>query len=657
MKIFSQMRRLRASFFLIISILLMAMISGLGLKAFYITYNDAGTAGYFVDSNVTTRIGGAATHYLDQGQTFVGETRYPQQVNVLTQSCNENSKIVTWAVRNADKSGFERKAVTAIARDYEANHPGWKVLGGINADQYYFLNGERGMENGSDYFMPQPYGPFIADGEKWFSISAKPYGGNGTYILGFANDGSQDQIMQGYTAWDSTSSRKVNLAGLYLSVIDEDGEVLQKFIINKFNETPALGENAVYAPYSMGQTFPDLSVTGSSLFVCTYPELSFVSNSVAYTYKELYDQKTLLNAQNAFFGKGTIDRIANSSVTLSRGQFAISVNSETLGAALSIGTRVLIQYEYEGAMNEVESATAYHTRMRVDNADLDSTSSYNTVRYPRSMVGRTATGAMVLMTVDGKQTNMSGANQAESHAILKNYGVVEAYQMDGGGSVTMIVRDNGDFKVVNLPADGSPRSVLTGLFFVTRDVMIDSEQTDASIDSVTIKTKITKTLEREIEEVFLEIEGTQYPVVDGSVTIDNLTMDSEYEYDIFVKDAKGITKTDFGGVVKTGSLAPEFLGCGFVQTEAGYVFTPEFDDSKTIVSATLIIGESEYQMTDGVFAVPVFTEGESVKIRYVYSPNGFYSLEEEVLNPQYRSTVLFGKTFLVSKTFINDLYK
>jgi len=657
MKIYSKLRRLRASCFLIISILLIGMISGLDLDAFYITYNDAGTAGYFVDSNVTTRIGGAATHYLDQGQTFVGETRYPQQVNVLTQSCNENSKIVTWAVRNADKSGFERKPVTAIARDYEANHPGWKVLGGVNADQYYFLNGERGMENGSDYFIPQPYGPFIADGEKWFSISAKPYGGNGTYILGFSNDGSQDQIMQGYTAWDSTSPRKVSLSGLYLSVIDEEGEVLQKILIDKFNETPALGENAVYAPYSMDLTFPDLSVTGSSLFVCTYPELSYVSNSVAYAYKALYDQKTLLNAQNAFFGKGTIDRIATSFVTLSRGQFAISVNSEVLGAVLSIGTRVLIQYEYEEAMNEVESATAYHTRMRVDNADLDSTGSYNTVRYPRSMVGRTATGTMVLITVDGKQTNMSGANQAESHAILKNYGVVEAYQMDGGGSVTMIVRENGDFKVVNSPADGSPRSVLTGLFFVTRDVMVDSEQTDSSTDSVTIETKITKTLEREIETVYVEIEGTQYPVVDGSVTINGLTLNTEYEYDIFVKDAKGVTKTDFGGLAKTGCLAPEFLGCGFIQNETGFVFTPEFDDSQTIVSATLIIGETEYQMIDGTFVVPAFPEGQSVKIRYVYSANGFSTFEEEVLNPQYRSTVLFRKAFLLSQTFINDLYK
>ncbi len=64
---------------------------------------------------------------------------------------------------------------------------------------------------------------------------------------------------------------------------------------------------------------------------------------------------------------------------------------------------------------------------------------------------------------------MYGTNQFEGCAVLKYLGVVEAYQMDGGGSVTMIVRRNNDFMVVNSPSDGRPRSVLSALLFVVRD--------------------------------------------------------------------------------------------------------------------------------------------------------------------------------------------
>ena len=40
--------------------------------------------------------------------------------------------------------------------------------------------------------------------------------------------------------------------------------------------------------------------------------------------------------------------------------------------------------------------------------------------------------------------------------------------MDGGGSTTAIVRDNENFKVINSPRDGSPRSVFSALLLVEK---------------------------------------------------------------------------------------------------------------------------------------------------------------------------------------------
>lgn len=649
-------RKLFSVFFLCCFIFLFTSIS---VSASTITYSDNLLAGYYVNSTVSTRLGNVATHYLEQAKTIRNDVHYSQQVNVLLQPCNSNSKLITWAVKNTDGSGFVRKTIGQIAQDYEKNHPGWKVLGGINADQYYFALGERGHENGSDYFMPQPYGPFIADGEKWFSISAKPYGGNGTYIAGILNDGSQDQIIQGFTNWNNTSTSKVKIAGLYLSIMDEDNNVLSKHLIDKINETPLEGENALYSAYVnnvLGE-IPSMSVTGNHLFVVQDAEQAYMSNSKTYTYKALYDQKLLENAQNAFFGKGTISALS-SSVSIGKGQFAISVNNPELLSELAVGKRIIVQFEYEGPMNDVESATAYHTVMRSNNKDVESTNSYNTQSYPRSVFGRTASGTMVLVTVDGKQPviGMNGTNQNETNALLKHYGVVEAYQMDGGGSVTMVIRDGSNFKVVNSPADGSTRSVLTGMFFVTRDVQVEGKQIAATETSVSINTKITKTFERTISNVFVSLNGTQYPTSAGNVTIEGLEAGKSYEYDIYVEDENGISKTDFGGIVQTQLLLPIFLNCDFTTIENKTQFHPQFINGDAILEVVLIVNDVEYDLLDVETFIENFSENQTISLRYSAKLSEFVTITKEVVFPLYQSTVMLNDVILTIDDFLIKIY-
>lgn len=426
-------------------------------------FDDTKTAGFEMVNYVTNRPAENTVHYRIQGVTKSGGAAFAQQINVLTQVCNQEAKLVTWAVKKADGSGFVLKNLREIAADYEANHPGWKVVGGINADQYYTLYGDKGHRDGSDYFFPQPYGCFIADGEKWFAVNARPYTNNGTYLAGFLNDGSTDQILEGRTHWGINDSSRFKLAGLYLSLYDGDS-LLGKYVLENFNEPPGENESSLYAPIYQGiRVAPSPPIQGSNLFLVEAADLAYTSNSRTYTYKTN-------NAQNAFFGKGVISSTGTNAV-LRKGQFAIDTRNPELLAALHVGARVVVQFEFEGKINEVEAATAYHQIMRKNDQDVASTSPYNVQRYPRSFFGRKADGTMVLVAVDGSQgtRGMYGTNQFEGCAVLKYLGVVEAYQMDGGGSVTMIVRRNNDFMVVNSPSDGRPRSVLSALLFVVRD--------------------------------------------------------------------------------------------------------------------------------------------------------------------------------------------
>jgi exopolysaccharide biosynthesis protein len=71
-------------------------------------------------------------------------------------------------------------------------------------------------------------------------------------------------------------------------------------------------------------------------------------------------------------------------------------------------------------------------------------------RHPRTAAGVRADGRILLVTVDGRQPEMSvGMTIAELTALLIELGAVEAVNMDGGGSTAMVVRD----RVINSPSD------------------------------------------------------------------------------------------------------------------------------------------------------------------------------------------------------------
>jgi hypothetical protein len=71
-------------------------------------------------------------------------------------------------------------------------------------------------------------------------------------------------------------------------------------------------------------------------------------------------------------------------------------------------------------------------------------------RHPRTAVGVRADGRVLLVAVDGRQPERSvGMTIPELAALMRELGAVEALNMDGGGSTTMVAGG----KVVNSPSD------------------------------------------------------------------------------------------------------------------------------------------------------------------------------------------------------------
>lgn len=81
-------------------------------------------------------------------------------------------------------------------------------------------------------------------------------------------------------------------------------------------------------------------------------------------------------------------------------------------------------------------------------------------RAPRTAIGVTAEGALLLVVVDGRQPGISvGMTLEELAALMIELGAVEAMNLDGGGSTTMVVGD----RVVNMPSNGIERALSNAL--------------------------------------------------------------------------------------------------------------------------------------------------------------------------------------------------
>jgi exopolysaccharide biosynthesis protein len=77
-------------------------------------------------------------------------------------------------------------------------------------------------------------------------------------------------------------------------------------------------------------------------------------------------------------------------------------------------------------------------------------------RHPRTLVGTTRDGSLILATIDGRKPGVTvGANFIEAAQFMRWLGATQAINLDGGGSTAMVVGK----KVVNQPADGSERAV------------------------------------------------------------------------------------------------------------------------------------------------------------------------------------------------------
>ncbi len=106
-------------------------------------------------------------------------------------------------------------------------------------------------------------------------------------------------------------------------------------------------------------------------------------------------------------------------------------------------------------------------------------------RHPRTAVGITSDGKLLLVTVDGRQPMSGGMTLYELAELMKMLGATDAINLDGGGSTTLAIRGG---LVVNSPSEGKQRPVANSVVvYAPRPAVAEAAEVRLEPSAVTLR--------------------------------------------------------------------------------------------------------------------------------------------------------------------------
>ena len=130
----------------------------------------------------------------------------------------------------------------------------------------------------------------------------------------------------------------------------------------------------------------------------------------------------------------------------------------TLEVGDKIELSTTVSDEFRGTVNAVGGGDV----ILIDGEPTDwiSDEAIETSRNPRTAMGVTADGKVMLLVVDGRKAGYSsGVKMTDLAAAMKSLGCVSAINFDGGGSSVLAIYSADTASVANSPSDGTVRSV------------------------------------------------------------------------------------------------------------------------------------------------------------------------------------------------------
>jgi hypothetical protein len=182
-------------------------------------------------------------------------------------------------------------------------------------------------------------------------------------------------------------------------------------------------------------------------------------------YNSYYGDSTRTNHFGTEYGitDGKVAAIGHGNMRLVPGMTVLSANgaSEKALAKLALGDAVTVTQRVGDPWDKARDVLGAGP-MLVKNGNIylttkteDFGSDVAGGRAPRTAVGITKDGHVLLVVVDGRQARSIGMTLLDLASFMQKLGAVDAMNLDGGGSSDMVVKG----RVVNKPSDGRERKV------------------------------------------------------------------------------------------------------------------------------------------------------------------------------------------------------
>lgn len=505
-----------------------------------------------------------------------------QKISAVTVS-KGSAEIAVWSIY--DKSGITGGTVSKIAKDYEKNHPGYKVIAGINADYFAWSNGS---------FTPT--NAVVQDGD------VIKYQNHDKYqSIAFNSDGSNLVLSKSNSVTDK----------YYLTIYDEDNITpIKEVIFNGYNQKPvASGQTSFFY-----KNATSLNMSGVDLYEITSPDAYFNYASILIKGKITNKATSVTNNPIIATTDNELSELLAKNPYI-RIQKMMTKTNENYDNVIGVGSQPL-------ANSKIVSASEVG----------DQSVSFAKANHPRTSLGFTKDGNIVLAAIDGRQSNsgMVGVTLAEEAAIMQSLGCVDCFNFDGGGSTELIIRSGDSFITTNSPSDGSSRAVSTAVFVVVPDVLVDLDITD--VTKTTAKVSYNTVALSSLSDLTSEV------VVNGNVV-------KETGNSFYVTGLKE-NEANFISVKTTYKLNGQTYSRVFKTKK---IYTTAIADSTDIVKVKPNNFKVTFERTTSGFDAIITCDDPSQTLKKVYLVNGD---EKEIAIKDIRGYVVsFPITSSVDLTF------
>ncbi len=357
------------------------------------------------------------THREIIAETSESGTVYPQVIQYLSANpLQDQLHVITGDDYPALSYGM--RPLHTMAQAVDNRYPNYRVIGGINGDFYNLNSGI-------------PVEAYVRNGDVVSSGL-----GNNRPVVGFKDNGD---VVFGRPCFE----------GFEITLFNDAGDIVLQLPVNRINRLP--------------NDLTDVTVYFENF---TLPIASQLQKYVIQGHdikRDAFDTR--------YFGRGVMVEMTDASIEVPQGHFVVVSNNPYVEGLLEAGTTVRVQEKLGCDFEGVRFAIGAYEHLVAGGNLVDIVfGTAPSARVPRSAVGQKADGSVFFLAVDGRQASdgRTGVTLFELSEIMQTMGAVEAYNLDGGGSTAMVLRNDDTFVYLNQPSDpGGPRSLSNALFFVS----------------------------------------------------------------------------------------------------------------------------------------------------------------------------------------------